>query len=124
CWYWARRAGPMLERNFPATGCAENRPPARQQSTEPLEIERNRLLWFEQTFVPAKNADAFPPAVRRGFCDCANHRVQAGTIPTAGEHANSLAHVVTLSSARPARRRGFRGSARGIHLSCLRNAVW
>src|SRR5262249_56318145 len=96
----------------------------RKQPTDLRESERICLLWLEQPFVPAKNADAFPPAVRRGFCDCANHRVQAGTIPTAGEHANSLAHVVTLSSARPARRRGFRGSARGIHLSCLRNAVW
>src|SRR4029077_18270537 len=96
-------------RESPAVRRTENRSAARQQSAEYLVIERNRSLRFEQTFVATKTADASPAAVCRSFRDCANHGVQARTISAAGDNADSLAHVATLLSVRPTRRRGFRG---------------
>ena len=85
---WRTSPWPVLAENWPRLAVPENGAAAHQQAVERLVIQHAKILRRQQAVVTADDADGFPTAFGGGFGNRADDRVQAGTIPAAGNDAD------------------------------------
>src|ERR1700719_3315633 len=92
-----------------AIGRANDRSPERHDPFRALAVEHDVVSRWQQAFEAIAESDYFPAKLFAGEHDAAKHRVEAGTIPAAGENANARLHdedtIKAFSSDRQAVRR-------------------